>query len=176
MRHRLRGNVSPFAPVPAQLRDSAQKARRRAVATHAPERRTPNCIQAPDLRVFRIHPGLVDGIPGMRINRKLKGSEALSEHRVSIPVEILAVGLTIDHGSLKPEVMDAALKLVGSLRRVLHGQMSKPTITRGGAFMFPSREDHWPISTASHRRPCLVPPGRRGSQRTEPERQSHGHP
>jgi hypothetical protein len=76
----------------------------------------------------------------MQVNGHVKRSRSLPEYGVFIQVKILAVGLTVDHRSLKPELMDRALEFLGSLRRILHGQMSKSPVTRRTLLYFPGEK------------------------------------
>src|SRR5579863_6061632 len=100
----------------------------------------PTAYGPPKLIVFRVDRRMVNRIPRMQVNRCLKRGSALPEHGVFIPVEILAVGLAVDHGSLKPKIIDRAFKLVGCLNRVLHRQVSKSAVARGSLLYFPSQK------------------------------------
>ena len=74
------------------------------------------------------HRGRGDRIGRMNIDRRAERLGALPERIERRMVEILAVGVAVDHGAAEFQLAHAALELVGGAARVLHRQMRKAGI------------------------------------------------
>ena len=64
----------------------------------------------------------------MEVNRSAKIGRAFPEWVIAAVVKILAVCVSVDHGTAKFERAHTAFELVGSGFRILHGEMSKAGI------------------------------------------------
>jgi hypothetical protein len=67
----------------------------------------------------------------MNVDGCAKRFRALPEWMQRGMIEILTVGVAVDHGAAEFQVADAAFHFVGSGARVLHGQMPKAGIAIG---------------------------------------------
>ena len=64
-------------------------------------------------------------ISGVNINRRAECFRPLPERIERGMIEILPVGMAVDHGAAKLEFAQAALKLVGGAARVLHREVGE---------------------------------------------------
>jgi hypothetical protein len=83
---------------------------------------------------------IIDGIRRVKINRSFQGGDALPEDRILVQIEILAVGLAIDHGSLELEIMHATFEFVGRFDGIVHGQMGESTVSTGKFLNLPGQK------------------------------------
>ncbi len=72
-----------------------------------------------------------DRIGGMNVDRRAERLGPLPERMQRRMVEILAVGVAVDHGAGEFEVAHATFQLVGGAARILHRQMRKAGIAVG---------------------------------------------
>src|SRR5262250_601295 len=74
------------------------------------------------------HGGRRNGIGGMQIDECLERLRPLPKWVQRSVVQVLAIGMAIDHGAAEFELAHASFKLVRGGGGILHGQMRKPRV------------------------------------------------
>src|SRR5262249_39292762 len=69
-----------------------------------------------------------DWIGGVKIDRSSECFDAFPERIERGVVEILAIGVAVDHATAETELAHAALQLFSGVERILQGKMRKPRI------------------------------------------------
>src|SRR5215472_17115703 len=81
-----------------------------------------------------------DRIDGMQVNERVQRFGSLPERMECRVVEILSVGMAIDHRTAEFELTHATLELGGGGARILHRQMGKSGIAIGPAINLPRQK------------------------------------
>ena len=110
----------------------------------------------------------------MQIDQRAERLGALPERRERRMVEILAVGVAVDHGAAEFQLPDAALELVGGGLGVLHRQMREAGIAVRPLLDFLGQEIVGRLARCGSPSRCRARPARRG--RRAPARRARCRP
>ncbi len=73
----------------------------------------------------------------MQIERRIERLHPLPERIIAGIIQIDAVGMAVDHGAGKAQLLDATLQLIGRCICVLHGEVGEAAIALGLLLNFP---------------------------------------